>query len=66
MSGKEAQKAAFYLLGAPNTVKNKTHIVAIHYLKFKLGAAKVSPLFLPKVIRLDYQCNVNATWKGFL
>lgn len=36
------------------------------YLKFKFRAAKISPLFLPKVVWLDYQCNVNAAGKGLL
>jgi len=37
-----------------------------NYLKLKLRAAKVSPLFLPEIVWLDYQCNMNTTWKGFL
>ena len=36
------------------------------YLKFKFRTAKISPLFLPKVVWLDYQCNVNAAGEGLL
>lgn len=36
------------------------------YLKFKLRAAKISPLFLPEVVRLDDQCDVDAAGEGLL
>lgn len=36
------------------------------YLKFKFRTAKIRPLFLPKVVWLDYQCNVNAAGEGLL
>lgn len=36
------------------------------YLKFKFGAAKIRPLFLPEVVGLDYQGYVDAARKGLL
>lgn len=36
------------------------------YLKFKLRTAKVSPLLLPKVVRLDDECDVDAAGEGLL
>lgn len=37
-----------------------------HYLKFKFRAAKIRPLFLPEVVRLDYQGDVDAAREGLL
>lgn len=36
------------------------------YLKFKLGAAKIGPLLLPKVVRFNDKGDVDAGWKRFL
>lgn len=36
------------------------------YLKFKLGAAEVGPLLLPKVVRLNYEGDVDAGGKRLL
>lgn len=38
----------------------------ISYLKFKLGAAEVGPLLLPKVVRFNYEGNVDAGRKRLL
>jgi len=36
------------------------------YLKFKFGTAKIRPLFLPEVVGLDYQGDVDAAGEGLL
>lgn len=38
----------------------------VSYLKFKLGAAEVGPLLLPKVVRFNYEGNVDAGRKRLL
>lgn len=44
---------------------NLTLYVVTH-LKFKFGAAKVGPLLLPKVVRLNDEGNVDAGWERLL
>lgn len=36
------------------------------YLKFEFRTAKIRPLFLPEVVRLDYQSDVDTAREGFL
>lgn len=40
--------------------------IGVSYLKFKLGAAEVGPLLLPKVVRFNDEGDVDAGWKRLL
>lgn len=45
---------------------NSLYRFGVSYLKFKLGAAEVGPLLLPKVVRFNNEGDVDTGWKRLL